>query len=152
MGEDGKPSDHAVHCEAVKISMSQTKDGWKLILAVHPDDAPEEVLRSFVGTRYMIAAVALDDRDEPVPLIPKDGPMDDGQKALIYSAELCREPAFQRWLFRRGFCSKPDEEHAVQALRVLLNVSSRSELKTNADARKKLREIARDYLDDHRSR
>ena len=144
---EGRPSDHAINFEAVKISMSQTRDGWKLILAVHPDDAPEELLRSFVGSRYMIAAVQLDEREEPVPLIQKPEPKDPGAEAVEYAARLCRDPAFSRWLFRNGYCSKPDEEHAAKALRVMLGVDSRSELRTNEQARDKLRDIAKDYLD-----
>lgn len=140
-----QPSAHAVHFEAVKVAMNQTKDGYKLVLALHPDEVPEEILRSLVGSRYMIAAVELQDNDEPKPLARKA--VAEEKKDVVWAAELCREPAFQRWMFRRGFCSKPDEESATNGLRVYLGVTSRAEIGTNEDVRRAFRELAQSYLD-----
>ena len=143
-----RPSDHAIKFEAVKISMTQSRDGWKLILAVHPDDAPEELLRSLIGSRYMVAAVQLDDRDNPVPLIEKPKTLlPPGEQAVAYAGELCREPEFQRWMYRMGFSTAPNEEATAEGLRAMLGVKSRAELKNNAEKRELLRDIAQSYLD-----
>lgn len=142
-----RPSDHAIKFEAVKIAMNQTKDGYKLVLAVHPNEVPEELLRSFVGARYMIAAVELDHNDQIRPLQRRE-PLSDGEEDVRYAGQLCREPAFQRWMFRRGHCSKPDEEHAAAGLRVLLGIDSRSELKHNPEKRKILHDIIEAYMVD----
>lgn len=144
---DDKPSAHAVHFEAVKIAMNQTKDGWKLVLAVHPDEAPEEVLRSLVGSRYMVALVELDGNEEPKPLTRK--PMDDAKRDAVWAAELCREPKFRRWLISRyGLPGDTPftEDDAADVLRTLLGVQSRSEISTNEDVRRRFRELAQLYL------
>ena len=52
--------------EAVKIAMTQDKNGLVLKLSIHPNDAPEDMMRDPVGTRYLIVAVRIDDEDEPV--------------------------------------------------------------------------------------
>lgn len=134
------PSKHAVHFEAVKIAMNQTKDGWKLILAVHPNDAPEEVLRSLVGSRYMIAAVELDDQDKPKPILTEP------EKDVQYAARLCREPKFQQWLTHNYYPASTEDE-AARVLRHLLSIGSRSTIATNEDVRRRFRELAEQYLD-----
>lgn len=143
-----KPSDHAVHFEAVKIAMNQTRDGWKLVLAVHPDEAPEEVLRSLVGSRYMVALVELQDNEEPKPLTR--APMDEAKRDAVWAAELCREPAFQRWMWFRLADIGEDsqsEEATANRLRAALGIQSRSEISTNPDVRRRFRELAQSYLD-----
>lgn len=145
MSED-LPSKQAVHFEAVKVALSQSKDGHKLVLAVHPDDLPEDLFRSLVGQRYMIAAVALDDNDQPIPKRERQAPTDP-DKDVAYAARLCKEPAFQRWMYNKGHCRKPDEESTAAGLRTLLGVSSRSELRSSEEARRVLHEVAQRYLD-----
>tara|TARA_R110000868_G_scaffold378872_1_gene644501 strand:- start:60 stop:518 length:459 start_codon:yes stop_codon:yes gene_type:complete len=49
--------------EAVKMQMTQTKDGWALALRVHPDDLSMELMRLPVGQRVGIALVPIDDDD-----------------------------------------------------------------------------------------
>ena len=47
--------------EGVKTALKQTKDGYSLTLAVHPDDLPQDLMRDFVGARYMVVMVRLGD-------------------------------------------------------------------------------------------
>lgn len=49
--------------EAVKMQMTQTKDGWALALRVHPDDLSMELMKLPVGQRVGIALVPIDDDD-----------------------------------------------------------------------------------------
>jgi hypothetical protein len=44
--------------EAVKVSMKQDNSGYVLTLRIHPDEVPEEILRDFVGARYMAVLVS----------------------------------------------------------------------------------------------
>ena len=53
--------------EAVQIAMNKDKTGYILKLSIHPNDAPEDLLRDPVGTRYMIVAVRMGDDDQPMP-------------------------------------------------------------------------------------
>jgi hypothetical protein len=55
----------ALHFEAVKVSMSQDKNGIILRLNVHPNDCPKELHTDWVGSRYIIAMVKLTDDDKP---------------------------------------------------------------------------------------
>lgn len=149
MSEPSKPADLAVHCEVVKVALNQTKDGYKLVLALHPSEVPEALLRSFVGTRYMMALAEMDSVAEQVEEEESHPPArGDGAEHVRYAALLCKEPAFQRWMFMRGYSIKPDEEHTAEALRNLLGISSRSELLTNKEAREVLDEISRSYFRD----
>lgn len=140
------PSEAAVHLEAVLIAMNKTKDGFKTVFVIHPSDCPEELLRAPVGSRYMMALVQLDERDQPIFTTPR--PKDDGAEAVQYAGRLCKEPAFMRWFWRRGFCSAPNEERVSEGLRVALKIASRSELATNETARREFYEFANQYLKD----
>ena len=55
----------ALSFEAVKIGMTQNKDGIILRLAVHPQECPPALHTDFVGQRYGVALVALADDETP---------------------------------------------------------------------------------------
>ena len=52
--------------EAVKVGMKQDNSGYILTLRIHPDDVPNEIMRDFVGSRYMAVMVRLNDEDKPM--------------------------------------------------------------------------------------
>ena len=58
--------DAAVNFEAVKISMSQDRNGITLRLSLHPNECPPSLHTDWVGSRYMVAMVKLNDQEEPV--------------------------------------------------------------------------------------
>ena len=55
-----------INFEAIKIGLKQSKDGFVLTLAVHPDEIPDELMRDFVGSRYQVVMVRLGDDDQPL--------------------------------------------------------------------------------------
>ena len=57
--------DAAIGFEAVKVSMSQDRNGIMLRLNVHPNDCPQELHTDWVGTRYMVAMVKLNEDGTP---------------------------------------------------------------------------------------
>ena len=65
-----EPRDAAVHFEAVKIAATQNKDGYVLKLSIHPNEVPESLMRDWVGSRYTVAMVKMD--DDQTPIIPED--------------------------------------------------------------------------------
>ncbi len=67
----------AMNFEAVKVSMSQDKNGITLRLSVHPNDCPKELHTDWVGTRYMVAMVRLQDDDTPDDRGVRGDPEDD---------------------------------------------------------------------------
>jgi hypothetical protein len=108
---------------------------------MHPDDIPEELLRDFVGARYQVVMVRLN---------AEEGPMDrhvefEGDKAIRISGLLCRDPKFWKFLFDDSQIFEEDEESCIEWLRDYLSVQSRSELKTNEEARNRLKKIMKEF-------
>ena len=56
----------ALQFEAVKIALKQDRSGYVLTLNLHPDEIPDELLRDFVGSRYGVAMVRINDDETPV--------------------------------------------------------------------------------------
>ena len=46
-----------IQFEGIKVGIKQSKDGYMLTLAVHPDDLPIDLVRDFVGSRYVVVMV-----------------------------------------------------------------------------------------------
>jgi hypothetical protein len=82
----------------------------------------------------MVAMVKMDDEDKPIE--PPE--VAEGKKAVQMAGALCREEKFQRWL---GEGLDMSEDEAAEALCEIVGISSRSELRTNAAARKHFLEI-----------
>ena len=137
----------AVHFEAVKTSMSQSKQGTILRLALHPNEVPPSLHTDWVGSRYMVAMVKLDDEDQPQ--------MSDQQREterLIASAGmLCRNLDFAKFLFDidtlLGVPSDESEreKRVADALREILGVESRSEMRTNSVARERFKNMVEEF-------
>jgi len=125
--------------ECVKLSMNQNRTGYVLALAVHPDEVPEEILRDFVGSRYQVVMVRLNDNQLPLNRnIFKD--------PIKTAGILCKDPLFHKFLLEGGYILDPTEEAAVNWLRETLQILSRSELKDNKDAATQLFAIHEDYI------
>lgn len=121
----------AIHFEAVKISLKQDKSGFVLTTAIHPNDVPESLLRDWVGSRYMVAMVKLDDENQPIE--PPE--VKAGREAVAKAAQLCKLPRFQKWLVSSGYAFEATEEAAADAIRESCQIDSRSDLKSNVEAR-----------------
>lgn len=105
--------------EAVKVAMKQDKTGYILTLSVHPDDVPEEIFRDFVGARYQIVAVRLNEDQTPYPR--KNG-------VVSAAGMLCRNPMFWDWLVSQNEITEKSEEQAIEALHRMCGIKSRKEL------------------------
>lgn len=129
----------AVHFEGVKISMNQSSDGIILKLAVHPDDCPPDLMTDWVGSRYMVAMVRLDDEDKPIAT--KTADID---RLIASCGALCRNPKFQEYVLS-GTGIDRNEENTVRVLRDSLGITSRSDLRTNEQARSAFRDMREDF-------
>ena len=109
----------ALQFEAVKVSLKQDRTGFILTLSIHPDEIPEDLMRDFVGARYGVAMVRINDDESPVDYLVKKAGM------------LCRTRDFQVWLQDTGHIEKPSETAAARAVCSICGVSSRSELSSN---------------------
>lgn len=120
--------------EARKIGMRHTKDGHIFYMACHPNDTPADLMQDPLGQRYLIVAVRLDDEDKPVASPSEQ----EGRRAIKLAGTLCHDGEFQMWMVTEGYAEEPTEEAVTKAMRDYLGVTSRKELKTNSEARKRL--------------
>lgn len=151
--------------EALKVGLRQSKDGINITLVIHPDDVHPELLADPIGARYAVKLVRIGDDEQPVqrkselntavrayppsrwegvePLAPPAPAVAESASALrkaklniIASAGiLCRDRAFQAWLFKRGNSTEPSEAGAVEGLHAYLKIHSRAQLADSARAR-----------------
>ena len=120
----------AAHFEAVKISMSQSKDGTVLRLGIHPDDVPDSLYSDWVGSRYMVAMVRLDENEQPVEMNNKS----EIEKLKSSCGALCRNPKFQKWVLLDTLMDV-NESNTVHVLKERLGIESRSGFDNNVHAR-----------------
>jgi hypothetical protein len=69
----------------------------------------------------------------------------EGDRCIRIAGLLCRDPKFWKFLFDKAQIFEEDEESCLEWMRSYLNVTSRSELKTNQGARVLLDKINREY-------
>lgn len=145
-----KPSEHAFNFEGVKVAMRQTKDGYAMTLVIHPDDVPPGLFAAPVGQRYMVAMVALDEHEQPIPQKPEAKPKDEKAEAVRYAALLCKEPHFWHYLSyleekggSHGFIS--NEAEAADWLRGFLRIGSRADLAKDATTLHDFNRLTADY-------
>jgi hypothetical protein len=62
-----------IQFEGVKTALKQTKDGYMLTIAVHPDMIPDDLVRDFVGARYMVVMARLGDDEQPYQRVRQIG-------------------------------------------------------------------------------
>ena len=150
-GESPVPStirDAAVHFEAVKTSMSQSKQGTILRLAIHPNEVPPSLHTDWVGSRYMVALVKLDDQDQPE--IPEERRVT--ERMIASAGMLCRNPDFAKFLFEQDMLvgvpkDDADRENLVaDVIRDHLGIQSRTEFHTNSIAREGFKKLQEEFV------
>jgi len=112
-----------IQFEAVKLALKQDKNGYVLTLLMHPDEVPEDILRDFVGARYQVVMVRLNENQTPYHRKKPHG-------VVSAAGILCRNKRFWEWLEVIGEVTQKSEEQAVEALHRILGINSRSELTT----------------------
>ena len=121
--------------EAVKIAMKQDRDGFVLTLRIHPHELPVEMIHDYVGARYGVAMVRIED-DET------DRHYDNRVKQ---AGMLCRSRDFQVWLCELGHAASKTEEDAVDAVHEICGIKSRTELNGNPDAKANFDKMVEEY-------
>ena len=131
----------AIQFEGVKVALKQDRTGYVLALSIHPDDVPIELLKDFVGARYGVAMVRIDGNEQPM-----DRQEQDGDKSIRVAGMLCRDPDFWKYLYADSQIMFENEKESTEWLRDYLNIQSRSELKTNVQAREMLEKLHKDIM------
>lgn len=120
-----------IQFEGIKTGLKQSKDGYVLTMAVHPDDLPDDLMRDFVGSRYVVVMVRLGDDERPMNR-EQEFP---GDHAVKMAGMLCRDPEFWEWLSQKKLLEDQNEKACAEWLSDYLGIESRKELKTDEDAR-----------------
>jgi len=147
-----RAKDYTLSFEAVKTSFRQTKDGYHLTLVLHPNDVPQDLFSSWVGTRYQCAMVQLSDDDQPM----KTKESIESDANIQQAGMLCRSPRFQTWIHQRALTDieerdvwgESEEDHTVRVLTKLCGISSRKELATDLEGRKIFKELCDAYIEE----
>ena len=139
-------ADAAINFEAVKTSMSQSKAGTILRIAIHPNDVPPSLHTDWVGSRYQVAMVHIG--DDEMPVVPKN--KTEGERYVAKAGLLCKEREFQLYIADRNnipasMVEDFNSDNCAECLRRELGIDSRSELMENKEARQQLDMIILDY-------
>jgi hypothetical protein len=126
--------------EAVKIAMKQDKTGIILTLNIHPDELPVDLMRDFVGARYQVVMVRLNDENRPMSR-DQEYSRDPVRTAGI----LCRDKQFAQYLFDKEQIFEKKEDDVIEWLKMELDIESRTELKDEPQKAKKLWSINEEF-------
>ena len=134
----------AEHFEAKQFAYRHRKDGMILSFVLHPNDMPNEIAISNIGTRYMVAVVEIGDDEKPI--VPKS--KTDGQRSLAKAQLVCREADSQAWIrlnasrwigkSEEWVLDLSDEELARHVMLKVCKIESRSDLQSDPDAQERL--------------
>ena len=119
--------------ESVKVAMKQDNSGYVLTLRIHPDEVPEEILRDFVGARYMTVLVRLTEEERPM-----NREAELGRDMVRVAGMLCRDPMFWEFLDESSAIFDKSEAEATEWMQTYLRVDSRSDIAKNKQAIDKL--------------
>ena len=120
-----------IQFEGVKLALRQSKDGYVLNLAIHPDEIPDPLVRDYIGSRYMVVMVRLGDDEQP---LDRDNEFP-GDAAVRDAGILCRDPVFWEYILDTADVEVSSEEDAAKWVQDFIGISSRKELKNNLSAR-----------------
>lgn len=137
---------NTVQCEVVKVAMAQDKNGHILKLSIHPNDLPKDLVLDPLGSRYVMVLARLNDQDEVVP--PKE--KTEGEKIVDIAGLLCRNVRFIHWLYDNGHSSSDTESGAIEAVRSICGIKSRSEFRTNEEARRLFEDLKAEFELDYK--
>jgi hypothetical protein len=126
---------NALQFEAVKIALKQDKTGFVLTLNIHPDEIPVELMRDFVGARYGVAMVRIQDNESATQY----------DNRVKKSGMLGRSTRFQLWLRKENGLTIDGEADAVEAIHRICQIHSRTELNGNKEAQDRFDELVSDY-------
>lgn len=126
--------------EAVKIAMKQDKTGIILTLNIHPDELPTDLMRDFVGARYQVVMVRLNDENRPMS---RDAEY--SRDPVRTAGMLCRDKQFAQYLFDKEEIFEKKEADVIEWLKGELDIESRTELKEDQQKAKRFWAVYEEY-------
>lgn len=126
--------------ECVKVSLKQDSTGYILTLRVHPDELDENIMRDFVGARYMTVMVRLNEEERPM-----NREAELAKDMVRISGMLCRDPQFWEFLSEAGGVIEKSEKEATEWLKDHLKVESRSDIAKSQVATEKMLGVKQEF-------
>jgi hypothetical protein len=126
--------------EAVKVSMKQDNSGYILTLRIHPDEVPDEIMRDFIGARYMAVLVRLNEEERPM-----NREQELAKDMVRVSGMLCRDPQFWEFLQESGNIIDKTEKEAMTWLKSYLKVESRADISKSQQAVEKMLGVKQEF-------
>jgi hypothetical protein len=126
--------------EAVKIAMKQDKTGIILTLNIHPDELPIDLMRDFVGARYQVVMVRLNDENKPMS---RDAEY--SRDPVRTAGILCRDKQFAQYLYSKEQIFEMKEDDVIEWLKSELDIESRTELKEDQQKAKRFWAINEEF-------
>jgi len=126
---------NALQFEALKVALKQDATGYVLTVKIHPDEIPEELLRDFVGARYMVAMARVNDDETAIPY--KNRVKEAGMR--------CKDVKFHNFLEQRYGLDLVTEKGATDFVYEFCNISSRTELNGNKEAQESWDNLLKEY-------
>jgi hypothetical protein len=111
-----------------------------LTLNIHPDDAPERLLRDFVGARYQVVMVRLNGDDKPM-----NRDVEYHRDPVRTAGILCRDKQFAQYLHSKEEIFEAKEADVIEWLKCELDISSRTELKDEPQKAKRFWAINEEF-------
>lgn len=127
----------ALQFEAVKLALKQDATGYIMTIKIHPDEVPEELLRDFVGSRYGVAMVRINDDESPMMV----------KNRVQKAGMLCRNNWFHKFLQENYEVGKANEAVATRFIHDICGIKSRTELNGNAEAQAAFDKVCQEYED-----
>lgn len=162
----------AIHCDAIKIAYRQSKDGFVVSFAIHPQDMPAVLANADIGSQWRLVLSELDEdgnaeevmpntehgrsvpANKTVPASESDSPARarerkfwDEMPASQQAGVLCKTQSFWRYLTEvraDGEVVRGDED-ATCVVRNECLVDTRARLDIDEGAARKWRELVSDY-------
>jgi hypothetical protein len=122
--------------EALKLTLKQNASGYVLQLRIHPNELPEALFRDYVGSRYMVAMVRVNEDETPVLY---------SHSRSTRAAMLCKNEQFQTYLLEHGYTTERNEKAATNAVYEICGIDSRSELNAQVPAQKAFDNLVESY-------
>jgi len=126
---------NALQFEVLKVALKQDATGYVLTVKIHPDEVPDELLRDFIGSRYMVAMSKIESDESGHSYFNR----------VKQAGMLCRTTEFQKWVAGVEGEEEFSEKLAADFIYSYCEIDSRTELNGNKQAQKLFDDLVRDF-------
>lgn len=126
--------------EAVKVGMKQDNSGYILTLRIHPDEVPDEIMRDFVGARYMTVMVRVNADERPM-----NREEELGRDMVRVCGILCRDKEFWDFLHSARKIDEATEAATIIWIKEYLEIKSRADIPKSQKAIEKMLGLKQEF-------